>query len=51
MRLRRSEDAQFLEAFQVAVAREELRKAMDRLDEVLDHMERRLVEDSDARDE
>lgn len=51
LKLRRSEEAQILEAFQVAIAREELRKAMDRLDKVLGHMEQRLIEDRDARDE
>ena len=45
MKLRRSEEEQFLEAAQVAIAREELRKAMERLDQVLDCMERRLIED------
>lgn len=45
MKLRRSEEEQFLEAAQVAIAREELRKAMERLDQVLDCMERRLIQD------
>jgi hypothetical protein len=45
MKLRRSEEEQFLEAAQVAIAREELRKAMERLDQVLDCMEHRLTQD------
>jgi hypothetical protein len=45
MKLRRSEEEQFLEAAQVAIARAELRKAMERLDQVLDCMERRLIQD------
>lgn len=48
MRLRRSEDEQFIEAAEVAIAREKFAEAMARLDEVLDRLERRLTEDLDA---
>jgi hypothetical protein len=51
MKLRRSEDQQFFEAAEVAIAREEIRKAVERLDQVLDKMEHHLMEGRHASDE
>jgi hypothetical protein len=47
VRLRRSEEEQFLEAIEVADARSQLRMAVTRLEDVLDKMEEHLREQDD----